>query len=304
MVFGCGRLRGMNSSICDEMGIGLWYTFFRDPAPPPAEEPKPVEPNNKKNRNMKKGSRGASAPETAKGRAAAAAAAAAANSEGAGGAAAGGGESKFGPAGGSVPWTGVSWASRRQEEERAREFERRKLMMQRRNRRRTSSGKKRKSSGKRKKSSGNSKGLQPVEPPADPSELVVGLGQGTGFVYSEKMMEHRGPRNHPERPERLAAIFQAFTAAGLLKHVVEVPPRPAIPAELLTTHTKAHCCHIHETTEWFADDAGDGSLVSGLAGKLGYIQRGDIYYSKETEACALLSCGSAVEVSPKHGAQR
>ena len=102
---------------------------------------------------------------------------------------------------------------------------------------------------------------------------------------------------HLASPERLESIRASLLAAGHLERVVTIPPRPATPLEVLAVHTAEHVEHIKQTAGWFAAEQQSSNLVSGLAQKLGYIQRGDIYYSQQTAACALLSCGSAVEVT-------
>lgn len=67
----------------------------------------------------------------------------------------------------------------------------------------------------------------------------------TGFAFSSLGLKHTTPPGHPERPERIEAIADAFHTAGLN------PPRivlaPATRADLLRVHTPEHVNTIERT---------------------------------------------------------
>ena len=69
----------------------------------------------------------------------------------------------------------------------------------------------------------------------------------TGFIFSEAGFEHKAPRGHPECPERLTAIREAFGKAGL--DPLRIEPEEASVEDLLRVHTEEHVETIRETCE-------------------------------------------------------
>ena len=69
----------------------------------------------------------------------------------------------------------------------------------------------------------------------------------TGFIFSEAGFEHKAPRGHPECPERLTAIREAFAKAGL--DPLRIEPEEASVEDLLRVHTEEHVETIRETCE-------------------------------------------------------
>ncbi len=69
----------------------------------------------------------------------------------------------------------------------------------------------------------------------------------TAFIFSKTGFEHEVPRGHPECPERLAAIQEAFAAAGLEPSRIEFDE--AGHEDLLRVHTEDHIQTIRETCE-------------------------------------------------------
>ena len=65
------------------------------------------------------------------------------------------------------------------------------------------------------------------------------------WIFSEAGYEHTTPVGHPERPERLSAIREAFAAAGLNPAMVE--PEKATRDDLLRVHTDKHITTIEST---------------------------------------------------------
>jgi acetoin utilization deacetylase AcuC-like enzyme len=89
-----------------------------------------------------------------------------------------------------------------------------------------------------------------------------------GFSTSPRFVEHDTGQHHPERPDRIRAIFQAVREAGLItspdpfpdfsvhlgpfspaaqiapRPLLELPPSPADEATLRLVHTQAHIDHV------------------------------------------------------------
>jgi len=84
----------------------------------------------------------------------------------------------------------------------------------------------------------------------------------TAFAFSTLGLKHTTPSGHPERPERIDAIADAFHTAGL------DPPRinctPATREDLLRVHTSDHIDTIEKTcAEELAYPDPDTSMVKG-----------------------------------------
>jgi acetoin utilization deacetylase AcuC-like enzyme len=69
----------------------------------------------------------------------------------------------------------------------------------------------------------------------------------TGIVFDGRFREHAPPYEHPERPERLAAIEARLGKEGLTELCRRVPARLAADAELLAVHTGGHVAEIDAT---------------------------------------------------------
>jgi acetoin utilization deacetylase AcuC-like enzyme len=59
----------------------------------------------------------------------------------------------------------------------------------------------------------------------------------TALLSGDIYRKHLEGRDHPERPERYAAVMQGLKAARLLERLVPIAPRPATEDELLLCHT-------------------------------------------------------------------
>ena len=49
----------------------------------------------------------------------------------------------------------------------------------------------------------------------------------TGFLYDERFLNHVTGPYHPERPERLTAIYNGIAQRGILEHLTRIPASPA-----------------------------------------------------------------------------
>jgi acetoin utilization deacetylase AcuC-like enzyme len=105
----------------------------------------------------------------------------------------------------------------------------------------------------------------------------------TGLVYDERFLLHFDPslsedqaQDHPERPERLTAIWNRLTSLGLADQCVAVPGRLARNDELFLVHRPDHVTAI-ETKK--LDD-----------------NMGDTYVNDDSPMVSRLAAGSLVEV--------
>jgi len=103
----------------------------------------------------------------------------------------------------------------------------------------------------------------------------------TGLCTDERFRAHRAPREHPESPERLAAIDAALAAAGLPARCVTVPARPATRAELELAHAPAYLDALERTV----GHGGSGWLDP------------DTFFSDGSWTAALLAAGASVDLA-------
>ena len=122
----------------------------------------------------------------------------------------------------------------------------------------------------------------------------------TGFCSSPRFADHQTTPHHPERPDRIRAVWRALLAAQLLDRPDPWPafqldlgplaprpgaklndlgdPAPATDAALLAVHTPAHLAHVQRVC-----DAGGGVL-----------DQGDTPVGRESCAIARLATGAVL----------
>lgn len=69
----------------------------------------------------------------------------------------------------------------------------------------------------------------------------------TGFVTDTRYLEHDTGSGHPERPERLQAIWQELHQRSLWSQLLHLPPRMATPEELALVHSERYIESIHRS---------------------------------------------------------
>ena len=69
----------------------------------------------------------------------------------------------------------------------------------------------------------------------------------TGYVFDELFTKHNLP-SHPENADRLLAVMDYLTDAGILSGLVAVPGRPATRAELMRCHHPRYLELVEETS--------------------------------------------------------
>jgi acetoin utilization deacetylase AcuC-like enzyme len=105
----------------------------------------------------------------------------------------------------------------------------------------------------------------------------------TGLCIDERFRQHEAPREHPERPERLAAIDGALEEAGLVGRCIPVAARPATRAELELAHSAVYLDEL------------EGVVARSAHGWLDP----DTFFSPGTWQAALLAAGSTVEIATR-----
>jgi acetoin utilization deacetylase AcuC-like enzyme len=109
----------------------------------------------------------------------------------------------------------------------------------------------------------------------------------TGLCTDERFRAHRASGEHPERPERLAAIDRALADEGLVARCTRVPARPALRRELELAHSAIHLDEL----EALLTREGSGFIDP------------DTFYSPGTWEASLLAAGATVELATRvaHG---
>lgn len=102
----------------------------------------------------------------------------------------------------------------------------------------------------------------------------------TGLVFDEAFLRHRAPYEHPERPERLAAITARLRSDGLWDACERVPARRATDSELEAIHEAAYVAAIDATAN------------------IAFAQLdADTYVCRDSAEAARLAAGGAIDLA-------
>lgn len=102
--------------------------------------------------------------------------------------------------------------------------------------------------------------------------------QRIGFVYSERLLEHRPPPGHPEQPTRLQNLVRHLHECGLWEELLPMSPSSITVEDLLQVHTRQYIDHLREVC-----------MTGG-----GLLDEGDTHASPESFAVAMLAAGGVV----------
>ncbi|MCY3021866.1 MAG: histone deacetylase [Planctomycetota bacterium] len=102
--------------------------------------------------------------------------------------------------------------------------------------------------------------------------------QCTALVYHELYKAHHTGPDHPECPERLDAVLQGLTQAGLDERLVRLTPRPATHAEIAACHTPEYLALAQEE----------------IAAGCPQLSTGDTVVSAKSWEAALLAAGGVL----------
>jgi acetoin utilization deacetylase AcuC-like enzyme len=108
--------------------------------------------------------------------------------------------------------------------------------------------------------------------------IYTGTPRRTGFVYSDRYLEHRTPRGHVETPKRLETLMRAIDRDGMRDSLVTLKPYRADPDILEKVHDKTYL------------DAFRAATNSGA----GYFETRDCSISRESYDVALLAAGGVM----------
>jgi acetoin utilization deacetylase AcuC-like enzyme len=108
--------------------------------------------------------------------------------------------------------------------------------------------------------------------------IHTGTPRRTGFVYSDRYLEHRTPRGHVETPKRLETLMKAIDRNGLRDSLVALKPYPADPDILSKIHDPAYL-------EAFRAAASNGA---------DHFETRDCSISRESYDVALLAAGGVM----------
>lgn len=116
------------------------------------------------------------------------------------------------------------------------------------------------------------------------------LGTATGYVYDERMMLHATLAEdvHPERPERIARIFELLQQHGCVARMQPLPAREATRGEIELVHTPALYDQFEELVRLPVDELREYSRQLELTSSL--------YLNPSSTLAARLSCGSVVDM--------
>ena len=103
-------------------------------------------------------------------------------------------------------------------------------------------------------------------------------------VEDPRFGRHRAPANHPERPERLAAVHEALALRE--QYLLPTAPRTATTDEILRVHTREHF-----------------ELVAEAARRAPAQIDADTYVSPESFDVALLAAGSSIDLARRVAAK-
>ncbi len=97
-------------------------------------------------------------------------------------------------------------------------------------------------------------------------------------IYEETHIKHSPPFSHPEKPERVSAIYNLLTEKIFFDKAEIIKPSKATKENILRVHTNAHYNFIVE------------SIKSGRS----LLDDGDTYLVKDSLNAALLSAGAVI----------
>ncbi|EKM54390.1 uncharacterized protein PHACADRAFT_196818 [Phanerochaete carnosa HHB-10118-sp] len=121
-------------------------------------------------------------------------------------------------------------------------------------------------------------------PPKNPRPTLPVVG----YVYDSRMMGHSCISGHPEQPERIKRIFDAFRDAGLISKMRKIPIREAERDEVLMVHSETLWDKVMAVGDMSTQDIVDSEQ---------YYQDLSLYVSPSTPEAARLSCGGVIEVA-------
>jgi acetoin utilization deacetylase AcuC-like enzyme/formylglycine-generating enzyme required for sulfatase activity len=100
----------------------------------------------------------------------------------------------------------------------------------------------------------------------------------TGLVSGDIFLEHKTPRGHPERPQRISAILERFKTSGLLADLTPIAPAPAALEWIAAVHAPQYIQRVKRS----------------CAAGAGYVDSRDAPVSAESYNVALQAAGGVL----------
>lgn len=125
----------------------------------------------------------------------------------------------------------------------------------------------------------------------------------TGLVYEEAFLLHRAPYEHPENPERLAAIWARLDGAGIARRCLRVRAREATREELLAVHTPEHLERIEATALLEYGQLDPDTYTSRRSAEVARLAAGGLIVLVEEVIAGKLTNGFALLRPPGHHAE-
>jgi len=99
-----------------------------------------------------------------------------------------------------------------------------------------------------------------------------------GLLYDPIVLDHQPPEGHPERPDRVRAVYALLEQSGILERLTRLPVMPATRAQLERVHTPQYLDRV----ERIVAEGG------------GYLDAGDTVASSGSWAAATAAAGASL----------
>jgi len=125
----------------------------------------------------------------------------------------------------------------------------------------------------------------------------------TGLVYDPVYLEH-DTGNHPENPQRVAAIISHLEESGVKKNHILLPPRPASVKELEMVHDPDYISRIKSVAERGGDWLDPDTMMSPKSYKAALYAAGGLLIAVEAVMKEEVNSSFALVRPPGHHATR
>jgi len=130
-------------------------------------------------------------------------------------------------------------------------------------------------------------------------------GEKTGIVKDDRFLKHETGSGHPEKPERLAAIYEMIDRDNSLgTHLVTVPPRRAGAEEILMVHSRAYLKQVAGTQDNQSGALAQDTLTSSGSYEAALLAAGGLFEVIKRVVAGELKNGFALVRPPGHHAER
>lgn len=136
-----------------------------------------------------------------------------------------------------------------------------------------------------------------------PHQLWYNEGMRTSLVYDPIYLEHN-TGNHPENPQRVAAIISHLEESGVKRKLILLPPRPASVEELEMVHDPDYISRIKSVAERGGDWLDTDTVMSPKSYKAALYAAGGLLTAVEAVMKEEVNSSFALVRPPGHHATR